>query len=116
MSESTSVFPSHTRNPFVAGGLSLVIPGAGQIFVNRVWRGITILLTMPVLMYLIYWAWDNFAIGKVEFVGGFSWLWIPLALFWAWNVFDAYRSAQGQLTYTWLGLLLPALILLLSCL
>ncbi|MGE5141561.1 MAG: phosphonate ABC transporter, permease protein PhnE [Rudaea sp.] len=60
---------------------------------------------------LILWAGENFEAGQVQ-VGGaqVSWLLIPLALFWGWNVYDAYLLAQGKRGPTIYGILLPALV------
>ena len=92
--------------------LSLVIPGAGQFLSDRRWRGILILSSTLIFAFLINWAFDLFKIGKVA-VGGVttSWLWFVLALFWLWNVRDAYRAAQGEPASAVLGILLIAVIL-----
>jgi phosphonate transport system permease protein len=99
-------------NPLLIGLVSLVIPGAGQFLLNRRNRGLAILVAMLVHGYLVFWALDNFKVGELA-AGGFrgSWLVLILAVFWAWNVYDAYRLAQGRQTGDLIGLILPGLVL-----
>ena len=71
-----------------------------------------IFLTTAVLAYLINWSLVHQNIGKVT-LGGMitSWLWLPLALFWAWNVLDA-RAASLRRSISMLpGLVFAAAIL-----
>src|SRR5512136_1490906 len=77
--------------------LALILPGAGQVYLKRRWRGMAIFGMVVMLALLIQWALDNFKIGLIQ-VGNFttSWLWLIVVLFWAWNVFDAYRLSQGR--------------------
>ncbi len=101
-----------TAKSFTAAILSLVIPGGGQVYLKQIWRGVTILFTTVVLAYLVNWGFENGKIGLVEFGGlTVSWLWFPLALFWLWNIFDAYRLTRHAASLTWLGLVLAAIIL-----
>ncbi len=104
--------PSSSTKASLAPVLSLLIPGAGQLYLKQLWRGLSILLATPVLVYVINWALVNFEIGKIAW-GALttSWLWMPLALFWVWNVVDAHRLARGQAASPLIGLLLAALIL-----
>jgi phosphonate transport system permease protein len=92
--------------------LSIVIPGAGQVYLQKRWRGIAIFVMTAVLAFLIQWSLDNFKIGLWEF-GQFttSWLWAMLIGFWAWNVFDAYRLTQSRSAGRWLAFLLPLVII-----
>jgi phosphonate transport system permease protein len=78
--------------------LSLIIPGIGQIFLKRHWRGALILLTAIFLLLLVFWSQENLVIGLVS-IGGLSltWLWLPLILFWAWNVFDTLEIATNHI-------------------
>ena len=39
-----------------------------------------------------------------------TWVWILLAAFWAWNVYDAYQLSRQESARTWIGLLLAAII------
>jgi phosphonate transport system permease protein len=99
-------------NPLLIGFFSLVVPGAGQVVLNKRNRGLAILVAMLVHGYLIFWALDNFQVGELT-AGGVraSWLALILAMFWAWNVQDAYRLAQGRRTTDLIGLVLPGLVL-----
>ena len=92
--------------------LSLIIPGAGQFYLKKRWRGILIFLSVGMLGFVVSWALVNFKIGQLT-AGGLtlSWLWLPLALFWAWNVWDAYLLAHNRHTVTGPGVLLAAVIL-----
>ena len=97
---------SHHHNPFLAGALSVFVPGAGQLYLRQRVRGFGILASALALAYLINWALTNFKMEQTA-LG----LWLTFALFWAWNVFDAYRLARGQPTYDRLGLLLAVVII-----
>jgi phosphonate transport system permease protein len=91
---------------------SLVLPGAGQFSLGRRGRGLIILLMTGLLAFLVNWALADQKIGLVE-LGGLvtSWLWLPLILFWAWNVWDARAAARRQAS-SWLpGLMCAGLIL-----
>lgn len=79
---------NHGFRPISLG--SLVIPGIGQIFQKKTWRGITILLSFSLLAFLIQWALKYYEIGKIS-IGSIetSWLYFPLALFWLWNGIDS---------------------------
>lgn len=71
-----------------------------------------IFLTTVILALLIQWSFDHQGVGKVN-LGGFttSWLWIPLILFWIWNVLDA-RALVANRTFSILpGVLFAAIIL-----
>jgi phosphonate transport system permease protein len=95
-----------------AAWTSLVIPGAGQLLLGRIWRGILILLATPLLAFLVAWALDKSKIGQVE-LGGLvtSWLWLPFILFWIWNVLDARKIASGARLNALLGVFFAAIIL-----
>jgi phosphonate transport system permease protein len=95
-----------------AGWCSLVIPGLGQILLGRLWRGVLILLTTPILAYITAWALDRQKIGLLEVASLVtSWLWIPFLLFWLWNVADARRLVSGRGTNALVGVLFAAVIL-----
>ncbi|MBI4789400.1 MAG: phosphonate ABC transporter, permease protein PhnE [Chloroflexi bacterium] len=110
--ETSTTLRVPAKNASFVPILSLVIPGAGQIYLKQTWRGISILLTTIILAALVNWGLDNGKIGLIT-LGTFetSWLWIPLALFVLWNVLDAQRLATGKQSPTWLGLLLAAFVL-----
>ncbi len=110
--ESSSTLPSHNDKAPLASLLSLIVPGAGQFYLGQRGRGALILLAALAQGYLIPWALDNFKTAQVT-AGGLqtSWLWPVFALFWGWNVYDAYRQAQGKRSSGLPGLLLIALVI-----
>lgn len=59
------------RNSGLAAVLSFLVPGLGQIYCGRIGRGIFILITTIILMFIV--------IGVVE---------------WIWNIYDAYAIAE----------------------
>jgi len=109
---SSSTLPAGKSKTSLASLLSLIVPGAGQFYLGQRGRGALILLATLAQGYLIPWALDNFKIAQV-IAGGIqtSWLWLLFALFWGWNVYDAYRHAQGKRGADWLGLLVPILVI-----
>jgi len=96
---------SHPPNALLASVFSLLVPGAGQLYLRKRARALAILAGVLVLAYLINWADTNFKIEATV-----NWLWFVFVLFWLWNVFDAYRLARGQTTFNRLGLLLAIVI------
>lgn len=101
-----NILPTRPQNAFVASVLSFIIPGAGQFYLRQRTRGVGILATVLVLAYLINWALSNFKMSALAL-----WLWSLLALFWVWNVIDAYSVARRQTTFTRWGWLAPILII-----
>ena len=71
------------RSPFVAGLLSLVIPGLGQIYAQQQYRGVTVLISTLIASLITIWY-------KVP-----AWYLVP-AIIWLWNVWDAVSLVQGQ--------------------
>lgn len=71
-----------------------------------------IFLTTGILIFLISWSLVTQNIGKVQ-VAGFitSWLWLPLILFWVWNILDA-RPLKAEQTFSVLPALLFAAIII----
>jgi presenilin-like A22 family membrane protease len=91
---------------------SLFIPGLGQIFQKKVWRGISIFLTAFILGFLIQWSFKNYGIAKITIVSlETSWLYFPLALFWLWNVIDALTLSREKPISPLLGIICGVLIL-----
>ncbi len=86
---------------------SFVLPGLGQFLQKRRGRGLMIFITAAILIFLVNWSLVNQNIGKVQ-IGGFitSWLWLPLVLFWVWNIWDA-RPLKAEQPAS----LLPAILL-----
>lgn len=74
-----------TRHPVLAGALSLVLPGLGQIYAGSWRRGLTLFIGLPVQAGLFYGI-------------GLDWLVYWMALVWAWNVFDAVMIARNRAT------------------
>ena len=93
-------------NPALITSASLVLPGLGQFILHKRWRGLLILLATLVLAFLINWSAVHQKLGLVT-IGGIqtSWLWLPLIMFWIWNLLDARAlNANRKLT------LLPAIL------
>ncbi len=100
------------KNPRLAALFSLVIPGAGQLYLGAREVGIAILVTTIVLAFLIQFTSEVLRIGVVETaIITTSWLWLLLAAFWIWNVFDAHNRAQGLTLPRALGFAVPVLII-----
>jgi phosphonate transport system permease protein len=95
--ESPVVLRTPPGNPLLAALFSLVVPGCGQFYLKDRVRGTPILLSAVGQALLISWSFNHLKVGQVTF-GPLttSWLWLVLALFWAWNVYDAYLGARGK--------------------
>ncbi len=91
---------------------SLIVPGLGQFLQKRRERGVLIFLTTIILALLIQWSLEHQGIGKIN-IGSIttSWLWIPLILFWVWNVFDARAFAANRTSSILPGILFAAIII-----
>lgn len=68
----------------LAGALSLVLPGLGQIYAGQWKRGLGLLLGLSAQAALFYGV-------------GLPWLAAWMALVWLWNVWDATLAARGQI-------------------
>jgi phosphonate transport system permease protein len=103
--------PFNASRPVLAGLLSFVIPGAGQFYLGKRWRGVSVFAVVMALGWLIQWGYDSFGVAKIA-VGGFaaSWLWLVLIVLWAWNVLDAWHVARGEASRLWLALLTAVVI------
>ncbi len=77
----TSQQPS--RSPILAALLSTLIPGLGQGFVSRWYRGVAILLASLVVA------------GMVAWYGHPVWYFAPIGI-WLWNIWDAASLAGGK--------------------
>jgi len=75
----------------------LILPGLGQFLLGKRQRGPVIFLAALVSFYLIDWSFEHQNIGKIN-LGGWavSWLWLPLILFWVWNVMDARALSASK--------------------
>ena len=98
--------PKSTPNSTRMELFSLILPGLGQFLSKKRTRGFLIFLTTVVLAYLVNWSLVHQNIGKIS-LGGWitSWLWLPLILFWIWNVLDA-RALSSHKKFS----LLPAIL------
>ena len=79
VNNSTHVVYGRTKNEGLAAILSLIFPGLGQMYANRVMRGLGIIVAGIVLA----------VIGVL--------LLIPLLILlvlWIWNIFDAYNLSK----------------------
>lgn len=93
-----------------SGLLSFFLPGLGQFVQGRRARGLALFLTTAVLAGLTFWERENFAalLCRRTFLSGLCGeraadlplLLIPLALFWLWTVWDAFRH-EGQPRLFW---------------
>lgn len=83
------------RSPILAGILSLLIPGSGQIFRRDTNRGVAIFFTVAT------------AVGSVLWYGKGAW-WLVVAALWLWNIWDALRLPKGApiilAAVLWLGI------------
>jgi phosphonate ABC transporter permease subunit PhnE len=91
---------------------SLLIPGLGQFLLGRRSRAVMVFLAAAVSAFLIDWSFSTQNIGKFN-IGEFatSWLWLPLILFWLWNVLDARTISSGKTSSFFPGILFTAIIL-----
>jgi phosphonate transport system permease protein len=71
------------RSPLVAGLLSLIVPGSGQIYARQRYRGVAIFLSVLVTALAVIWY-------KVP-----GWYAAP-AVVWLWNIWDAVSVARGR--------------------
>ncbi len=110
----TTLNPQNHSNkrPFIAALFSLVIPGAGQLYLRKIWRAITLFVIIGLLTFLVSWAYRTLDIGAVT-IGNFStsWLWFPLIVLWMWNVWDAFFIAQERKASVFVAVIVGALVL-----
>lgn len=103
---------SLTKNVSLATVFSALVPGAGQFYIGARGRGVGIFSALIMLVYLIGWSLDNFKVGTITVNAVItSWLYVPLALFWLWNVLDVHRLARGKRSPALMGYLLAAIII-----
>jgi phosphonate transport system permease protein len=75
--------PRARRSPLVAGLLSLLVPGLGQVYAGQRYRGVAVFIGELVAVLSAVWF-------KVP-----GWYAAP-AFVWLWNVFDAASIARGR--------------------
>ena len=77
---------SEARNPFVASGLSVIVPGAGQIFNREIKKGGVIFGSCLVLGLLTYWF---SGLNKISLA-------LALILLWSSAIVDAFKVANAS--------------------
>ncbi|MFQ5612011.1 MAG: phosphonate ABC transporter, permease protein PhnE [Anaerolineae bacterium] len=79
MSNST-----HRPNPWLAAGLSLIIPGLGQALLGSTGRGLSVFISIVISAAIVVWQ----DLSALSILVIFSWFW---------NVWDAYGRARGTM-------------------
>jgi phosphonate transport system permease protein len=110
MTESSAQNSNPSSANFAA--LSVLIPGSGQYFQKKQFRGVIVLISAVICGFLVYWGYDHFNIAKIT-IGSFStsWLWLPFAGFWIWNILDAFQIRVGKAFSVLPAVLFAAIIL-----
>lgn len=89
--------PKSSTPPILRAGLSLLVPGLGQVFKREIKRGIGVFFAVATIIVFAYWYYStNQQIG---------WFIFPILL-WIWNIFDAYISKGAPIfiaAILWLG-------------
>jgi phosphonate transport system permease protein len=90
----------------------LLFPGLGQFLLGKRSRALLIFLAAAVSAFLINWSFITQKIGAIT-IGRLatSWLWLPLILFWLWNVWDSRAFSTNNITTIVPGIIFTALIL-----
>ena len=96
MKKLENTLPSFIHTALIAFS-SLILPGLGQFLLKKRQRGLVILLAVALSVYLVNWSLVHQNIGKIN-LGGLvtSWLWLPLILFWIWNVMDVRALSEAK--------------------
>src|SRR5574340_1578618 len=111
MTASRTTTKTTTPSSITAYG-SIIVPGLGQFLAGKRGRGLMIFLTTAVLAFIINWAFGHQNIGKITLGSvSASWLWLPLILFWIWNILDAGAAGRFKAIGLAPGLLCVAVIL-----
>ncbi|MBI3361057.1 MAG: hypothetical protein HY023_08095 [Chloroflexi bacterium] len=71
------------RSSLVAGLLSAILPGLGQIYARRTYRGAAVFLSTLITVLTVVW------------YGAPAWYLVPVSI-WLWNIFDSASLAQGR--------------------
>jgi phosphonate transport system permease protein len=74
---------THERSPLVAGLLSLLIPGLGQVYTGERYRGGGVFLSAAITVVIAFWY-------NVP-----GWYLVP-AVVWLWNIWDATSLVKGR--------------------
>jgi TM2 domain-containing membrane protein YozV len=75
------VYQEPLKNEGITALASAIIPGAGQIYVGKVKRGIALLI-------------GNVILWMVSGILFWFLAWVPMVVLWAWNIYDAYNLAK----------------------
>ena len=96
MNESGNT-PTPSTNSALITFSSLILPGLGQFLLKKRQRGFVIFLAALISFYLVDWSFVHQNIGKIT-LGGLttSWLWLPLILFWIWNIMDTRALSNAK--------------------
>lgn len=106
---SQIIKPSNKK--YLSAFASLVIPGLGQFIEKRRWRSMVIFLAAIITVFLVNWGLTEYKIGQISAFGlETSWLWLPLILFWIWNVLDAYSLSNGKSVNSFPAMIVIAII------
>lgn len=74
---------SSRRSPLLAGALSALVPGLGQMYARQRYRGGTILIATLVMAGMVFW------------YGQPAWYFAPTGIY-LWNIWDAVSLAGGR--------------------
>ncbi len=96
MTSPSSSDQAKTYSPLAAGAISVFIPGLGQFFARKRYRGVAVLLAFIVSVLIVLWYQDPL------------WIAAPVVI-WLWNIWDAMSLAVGKAR----SILLPILAILL---
>jgi TM2 domain-containing membrane protein YozV len=88
-----SISDSPKKSPIIAAVTSFFIPGLGQIYNGDLIKGLTFIIIgiILVLLAFIFVIPALMAPVLLEFVLILS---IPYLVFWAYNIYDAYKTAE----------------------
>ena len=88
------------KNPALVTFASAFVPGLGQIISKKLWRGIAFFVLILISAFLTDWSFIHFNIGKIQISAlTTTWLWLPVAIVWLWNIFDCYFVANNKTIY-----------------
>jgi len=90
--------PPEQQGNWLAPFLSLVVPGAGQVYVGLYSRGFGIFISIIALILLILWR-------------GTGVLLAPVLGIWAWNAWDAFHVSKGRRPKFSVPVLLAAIVI-----
>ncbi len=83
MSPSGSRSNPSPRSPLLAGVLSLILPGLGQVYARQTYRGLAVFLSVVVAALTSVWY-------------GVAGYYLAPAVIWLWGIWDATGCARGR--------------------